>query len=131
MTASRLRPDWLVIGELTGGEALHALEILSRGLSGMMTLHADSAEDALSRLESMCLMANMGLGLGQIRQLIASAVGLITYQAMMTQNGRQHRRITQIVELVGVAHDRYILQPLFRYNPNTGMLEAVTAPDII
>jgi len=128
-TAARMRPDWLVIGELTGGEALHALEILGRGLSGMMTLHADSAEDALLRLESMCLMSNLGLGLGQIRRLIAAAVRLITYQAVVVQNGRQGRCLTQIVELTGLENDRYILQPLFRYNPDVNALEAVRSGD--
>lgn len=123
-TAARMRPDWLIIGELLGGEALHALEILGRGHSGMMTLHADSAENALTRLENMCLMANLGLGLGQIRQIIAAAVRLITYQELMVGNGRKRRLISQIVELVGVEHDRYLLQPLFRYNPDTDTLEA-------
>ena len=128
-TAARMRPDWLVIGELTGGEALHTLEILGRGLSGMMTLHADSAEDALLRLESMCLMSNLGLGLGQIRRLIAAAVRLITYQAVVGHNGRQRRCLTQIVELAGLENDRYILQPLFRYNPDVNALETVRAGD--
>lgn len=122
--AARMSPDWLIIGELTGPEALHALEVVSRGINGMMTIHADSAEDALSRLESMCLMANVGLGLGQIRQLIASAVQLVTYQAMVQERGRGRRTLTQIVELRGIENDRYILQPLFRYNPDTETTEA-------
>ncbi len=122
--AARMSPDWLIIGELTGPEALHALEVVSRGVNGMMTIHADSAEDALVRLETMCLMANMGLGLGQIRQLIASAVRLVTYQEMVVERGRRRRVLTQIVELRGVENDRYILQPLFRYNPDTQTTEA-------
>lgn len=122
--AARLSPDWLIIGEMTGPEALHALEVMSRGVNGMMTIHADSAEDALSRLESLCLMANMGLGLGQIRQLIASAVRLVTYQAMVQERGRGRRTLTQIVELRGVENDRYLLQPLFRYNPDTATTES-------
>lgn len=121
--AERLRPDWLVMGELLGAEALHALEILSRGLSGMMTIHADSPEDALSRLESMCLMANLGLGLGQIRRLIASAVSLVTYQELVAVGDERRRKVTHIVELRGVENERYILQPLFRYNEETAVLE--------
>jgi len=112
-TAAKMRPDWLVIGELLGPEAMRALEIINRGHSGMTTIHATSPEDALARLESMCLMANLGLGLGEIRALIASALQLITFQEKLP-DGR--RKITQIVELCGLENERYVLQPLFRYN---------------
>jgi pilus assembly protein CpaF len=111
--AAKMRPDWLVIGELIGPEAMRALEIINRGHSGMTTIHATSPEDALARLESMCLMANLGLGLGEIRALIASALRLITYQEMLP-DGR--RKIMQIVELCGLENERYVLQPLFRYD---------------
>jgi pilus assembly protein CpaF len=112
-TAAKMRPDWLIIGELLGAEAMHALEIINRGHSGITTIHATSVEDALARLEAMCLMANLGLGLAEIRALIASALQLITYQQKLS-NGR--RKIMQIVELRGLQNDRYVLQPLFRYN---------------
>jgi len=112
-TAAKMRPDWLIIGELLGSEAMRALEIISRGHSGMTTIHATSPEDALARLESMCLMANLGLGLGEIRALIAAALQLITFQEKLP-DGR--RKITQIVELCGLENERYVLQPLFRYN---------------
>ncbi len=77
----------------------------------MMTLHATSPEDALTRLEAMCLMANLGLGLGEIRNMIASTLQLIV-QMQRLSDGR--RRLTHIVELRGVQNDRFVLQPLFR-----------------
>ena len=120
-TASWMRPDWLIVGELLGAEAAQVLQIMSRGHSGMTTMHAKSIEDALNRLEAMCLMANLGLGLGEIRALIASAIQVITHQERL-RDGR--RRIMQIVELRGVENDRYVLQPLMRYSPDTGKLEA-------
>lgn len=118
--AAKMRPDWLVIGELLGPEALHALEILGRGHSGLTTLHATSTEDALSRLESLCLMANLGLGIGEIRAAIAAALRVITHQARLS-NGK--RRILQITELAGLEGEHYVLQPLLRYNPGTDELE--------
>jgi pilus assembly protein CpaF len=120
-TAARMRPDWLVVGELYGPEAALALQILGHGHNGLANIHATSVEDALARLEAACLMANLGLGLGEIRRLIAAAFQLITYQERLP-NGR--RRLTHIVELRGVEHERYVLQPLFRYNPAQDRIEA-------
>ena len=120
--ASKMRPDRLVIGELTGSEAMKALEIFNRGHDGSLaTLHASSPEDALARLETMCLMANLGLGLAEIRILIASAIQLITYQQHLPNGSR---KLTQIVELQGLENGRYVLNPLFRYNPATDKIEA-------
>jgi pilus assembly protein CpaF len=120
--ASKMRPDRLVIGELTGPEVMKSLEIFNRGHDGSLaTLHASSSENALARLETMCLMANLGLGLPEIRILIASAIQLITYQQLLP-NGR--RKLTQIVELRGLENGRYVLNPLFRYNPETDTIEA-------
>ena len=120
-TASKMRPDWLITGELTGPEAMRAIQLMSRGHTGMTTLHANNPEDALARLEAMCLMAHLGLGLGEIRLLIASALQLITCQHKLDKTGK--RRITHITELRGLENERYILQPLFRYNYEKDRLE--------
>jgi pilus assembly protein CpaF len=122
--AARMRPDWLIIGELCGPEALRAVEILGRGHNGMTTIHAESVENALARLEMLCLMANVGLGLAEIRSLIASALPVISYQQRLASG---NRRITQIVELCGLEHDRYVLQPLARYSPETDTVEVTGA----
>lgn len=117
---SKLRPDWLAIGELHGAETLHAMQIMGNGHSAIATTHATSAEDALARLETLCLMANLGLGLDDIRQIIASALRLILYQERLP-SGR--RKIIQAVELKGLEDGRYILQPLMRYNSGTEIFE--------
>lgn len=122
-TAARMRPDWLVIGEIWGPEAMRALQIMGRGHIGLMNTHADSTEDALGRLEAMCLMANLGLGLGEIRRTITSGLRLILYHEKLPEG----RRVTQITELRGLENDRYVLQPLFRYNHEKKLLEATGA----
>ena len=122
--ASRMRPDWLVIGEIWGAEAMRTLQIMSRGHDCLTNTHAASTEDALDRLEAMCLMANLGLGLGEIRRMIASALRLIVYQEKLP-SGR--RKVTQITELRGLENDRYVLQPLFRYNRETDRIERTGA----
>jgi len=112
-TASRMRPDWLVVGELEGAEAMHTMQLFSTGYSGMTTMHATSVENALTRLESMCLMANLGLGMDDIRQVIASALRLIAYQERLPDG---KRKVTQVSELKGLEDGRYILQPLMRFD---------------
>lgn len=119
--STKMRPDRLIISELQGSEALHVIEILNRGHDGgMTTIHSNNTEDTLTRLESLCLMANLGLGLGEIRAMIASAFQLIVYQKLLT-NGK--RRIMEIVELRGLQDGRYVLQPLVRYNPEKDQTE--------
>lgn len=122
LTAARMRPDWLVVGELLGSEALTLLEVFGRGHSGLTTLHADNAQDALARLEAMCLSANLGLGLAEIRSIICSAIQVISVQHHLKTGVR---RITEIVELRGQEDGRYILQPLFRYDPATDQIDPV------
>jgi len=120
--AAKMRPDRLVIGELHGPEAFQTLNIFNMGHDGSLTvLHASSPEDGLARLETMCLMANLGLGLNEIRTLIASALQLITYQERLPDGSR---KLTQIVEILGLENGRYVLQPLFRYNPETKIIES-------
>ncbi len=112
--AEQMRPDRLVVGELRDGDALHVLNLFNTGYDGSMALiHARGVEDALARLETMCLMANLGLGLNEIRTLIASSIQLITHQDRVP-SGR--RRLTHVTELVGLENGRYRLQPLFHYD---------------
>ncbi len=119
-TASKMLADWLIVGELVGPAAVRALEIFGHGHTGLTTLHATSVEDALSRLEVLCLKASLGLGLGEIRAVIASAFRLLTFQERLEDGTR---RLTEIVELRGVENDRYLLCPLFRYSPLSHKLE--------
>ena len=119
-TGAKMRPDWLVIGELYGAETLHAMQLMGNGHNAISITHATSAEDALSRLETLCLMANLGLGLDDIRQIVASALNLILYQELLPKGSR---KTIQMVELRGIKDGRYILQPLMRYNTETETFE--------
>lgn len=123
--AAKMRPDRLVIGELHGPEAMNVLNVFNMGHDGSLTLiHANNPEDALTCLESMCLMANLGLGIREIRSLIASALQLITYQQLLPDG---KRKLTHIVELCGLENGRYVLQPLFRYNRDTNTIDSTGA----
>lgn len=125
-TAGKMRPDRLIFGELHGPETLEIADLINVGYDGSMaTVHAVSPEDALGRLETQCLTANLGLGLAEIRTILAAAFNLITYQQRLA-NG--HRVLTEIVEVRGVQNDRYVLQPLVRYDPETGTFKQLAKP---
>jgi len=109
---------------LHGPQAALALQIFGHGHNGLATIHAGGIEDALARAEAIGLMANLGLGLGEIRRMIAAAFQLIVYQEKLPGG---FRRITHIVELRGIENERYVLQPLFRYNEAKDKLEATGA----
>jgi pilus assembly protein CpaF len=123
--AAHMRPDRLIFGELHGAEVMRILEIISVGYDGtFMTMHADHPEDALARLEAMCLMANLGLGLAEIRRLIASTVNVIPVLQRLPNGSR---KVAQITEVRGLEDDRYVLQPLMRYNPEADTFEMTGA----
>jgi pilus assembly protein CpaF len=111
--ALRMRPDRIVVGECRGGEALDMLQAMNTGHDGSLTtLHANSARDALARLETLVLMAGMDLPLTAIRDQVASAIDLIIQQARLP-DGR--RVITGIVEVTGIESTKIQLQELFRF----------------
>jgi len=102
-SALRLRPDRLVVGEVRGGEALDLLQALNTGHAGCLaTVHANGAADALRRLETLVLMAGVGLPLGAVRAQLASAVDAVIHVAR-GPNGS--RRITAVAEVGSVAAD--------------------------
>ncbi|MDP7129427.1 MAG: ATPase, T2SS/T4P/T4SS family, partial [Planctomycetota bacterium] len=109
----RMRPDRIIIGECRGGEALDMLQAMNTGHDGSLTtLHANSARDALNRLETLVLMAGMDLPVKAIRDQIASAVHIIIHQARMPDGTR---KIISISELTGQEGDAIIMQDLFRF----------------
>ncbi|ANN78568.1 secretion protein [Bordetella flabilis] len=111
--ALRMRPDRIVVGECRGPEAFDMLAAMNTGHEGSLTtLHANSPRDALSRLETMILMAGMELPLSAVREHIASSVQLIVQQARMS-DGR--RVVTAITEVTGMEGDRIQTHDLFRY----------------
>src|SRR2546425_12604402 len=107
----RMRPDRILIGEVRGAEALDMLQAMNTGHDGSMsTIHSNSARDALSRLETMVMMASIDIPFEAVRAQIASAVNLIVHQARMP-DGR--RKIAQIAEVVGYDQNGAILRDIF------------------
>jgi pilus assembly protein CpaF len=113
--ALRMRPDRIVVGECRGAEAFDMLAAMNTGHEGSLTtLHANSARDALGRLETMILMAGMDLPLAAVREHISGSIDLIVQQARLA-SGR--RLITAIVEVTGIESGRIQTQTLFEYLP--------------
>jgi pilus assembly protein CpaF len=112
--ALRMRPDRIVVGECRGGEALDMLQAMNTGHDGSMTtLHANSPRDALSRLETMTMMAGMELPIKVIREQIASAVDVIVQQSRMRDGSR---KVTAITEVAGMEGDTVVLTDIFKYD---------------
>ena len=110
----RMRPERIVVGECRGGEALDMLQAMNTGHDGSLTtLHANAPRDAISRLETLTLMAGLDFPLKVIREQIASAVELIVQQARLRDGTR---RITQITEVAGMEGDMVVLQDLFKFS---------------
>src|SRR6202022_581265 len=101
----------ILVGEVRGAEALDMLQAMNTGHDGSMsTIHSNSARDALSRLETMVMMASIDIPFEAVRAQIASAVNLIVHQARMP-DGR--RKIAQIAEVVGYDSNGPILRDIF------------------
>jgi pilus assembly protein CpaF len=119
--ALRMRPDRIIVGEVRGGEALDMLQAMNTGHDGSLTtLHANSPRDALSRLETMVLMAGIDLPTRAIREQAASALDLIVHQARLKDGTR---RITHITEVTGMESDVVTLQDLFVFDFHAGVDE--------
>ncbi len=110
----RMRPDRIVVGECRGGEALDMLQAMNTGHDGSLTtVHANSPADALSRLETMVLMAGTDLPSRAIREQIAAAVDIIVQQARLRDGTR---RVTAISEVTGFDGDKVALNDIFLYH---------------
>ncbi|MFN3641441.1 MAG: CpaF family protein [Gemmobacter sp.] len=111
--ALRMRPDRIIVGETRGEEVIDMLQAMNTGHDGSMTtIHANSARDAVSRLENMIAMAGIEMPLKAVRAQIASAVNLIV-QASRLQDGS--RRMTSITEITGMEGEVISMQEIFRY----------------
>ncbi|HEX2981759.1 MAG TPA: CpaF family protein [Anaerolineaceae bacterium] len=109
----RMRPDRIVVGEVRGSEALDMLQAMNTGHDGSLTtLHANSPRDALSRLETMCLMAGLDLPIRVIREQIASAVDLIIQQTRLKDGTR---KVIAITEVAGMEGDTIVLTDIFKF----------------
>lgn len=109
----RMRPDRIVVGEVRGGEALDMLQAMNTGHDGSLTtVHSNSPRDALSRLETLVLMAGMDLPLKVVRQQISSAIDLIVQQTRL-KDGK--RKVTAITEVAGMEGDVVVLTDIFKF----------------
>ncbi|HEY7105844.1 MAG TPA: CpaF family protein [Acidimicrobiia bacterium] len=109
--ALRMRPDRIIVGEVRGGEALDMLQAMNTGHDGSLsTLHANSPRDAISRIETMTLMAGFDLPIRAIREQIASAIDLLVHVARLRDGTR---RITKVCGIEGMEGDVITLSDLF------------------
>jgi pilus assembly protein CpaF len=109
----RMRPERIVVGEVRGGEALDMLQAMNTGHDGSLTtLHANAPRDAISRLETMSLMAGIELPVKVVREQIASAVDLIVQQSRLRDGSR---KVTQITEVAGMEGDMIVLTDIFKF----------------
>ncbi len=116
--ALRMRPDRIIVGEVRGSEALDMLQAMNTGHEGSLTtLHANSPRDALSRLETMVLMAGMELPLTAVREQIASAVDLLVHTMRLSDGSR---RVISITDVSGMEGDIIQLNDLFAFDFGAG-----------
>jgi pilus assembly protein CpaF len=129
----RMRPDRIVVGEVRGEEALDMLQAMNTGHDGSMTtVHANSPRDAIARIETMALMANLNLPEKAVRRQIASAVQLIVQIARFTDGSR---RVTHVTEISGMEDDVVSLQDVFVFDkqgisPDGRVMGAFTATGV-
>jgi pilus assembly protein CpaF len=120
MTALRLRPDRILLGEARGGEALDMLQAMGTGVEGSMTtVHANSPADAFSRLETMVMMAKLDLPSRFIRQQMASVIHLLVQTARLSDG---MRRVTHIAEVTGLDDLNIEVRDIFFFE-QTGVSE--------
>jgi pilus assembly protein CpaF len=117
--ALRMRPDRIIVGEVRDAAALDMLQAMNTGHDGSITtLHANAPRDALSRLETMVMMAGMDLPQRAIREQAASAIDLIVHQSRLRDGSR---RITHITEVSGMEGDVVTLQDLYLFDFAAGL----------
>ena len=109
----RMRPDRIIVGEVRGGEALDMLQAMNTGHDGSIsTIHSNTARDALSRLETMVLMAGMDLPERAIREQVSSAVNVIVHLSRLSDGSR---KVVSISEITGMEGQTIVMQDIFVY----------------
>ena len=109
----RMRPDRIIVGEVRSGEALDMLQAMNTGHDGSLTtLHANTPRDALSRIETMVLMAGMELPLRAVREQIAAAIDIVLHVERLADGSR---RVTRVSEIQGMKGETIDLHDLFEF----------------
>ncbi len=113
--ALRMRPDRIIIGECRGDETMDMLQAMNTGHDGSLTtLHANSPQDVISRLDSLVLMSNVDLPVRAIREQIVAAVDLIIHTSRLPDGSR---KVTYITEITGMSEQADVLfQDLFLFH---------------
>src|SRR5262245_19622924 len=113
-TAVRMRPDRIIIGEVRGGEVLDMLQAMNTGHDGSLsTVHANSARDALSRIETMVLMAGVSLPMRALRDYISSALDMVIHVGRLSDGTR---KLMRVCEITGMEEDVVITQDIFTFD---------------
>jgi pilus assembly protein CpaF len=116
----RMRPERIIVGECRSGETLDMLQAMNTGHDGSMTtVHANSSKDAISRIETMCMMAGMDLPQRAIREQIVSAVHVFVQQSRLKDGSR---KVSAITEVQGMEGDVPLMQDIFVFE-QTGLDE--------
>jgi pilus assembly protein CpaF len=111
--ALRMRPERIILGEVRGAEAFDMLQAMNTGHDGSMcTLHANNTRDAITRIENMVMMGNMGLPTKAIKTQIVGAVDIILQVERHRDGGR---RLTQVSDVVGLEGDVVIINDVFQF----------------
>ena len=109
----RMRPDRIIVGEVRGKEAFDMLQAMNTGHEGSMTtMHANSAEDALNRLETMILMAGIEIPVRAVRGYIEHAIDIVVNISRLSDG---KRKVTSISEVVGIKDDKIVLKDIFAF----------------
>lgn len=123
----RMRPDRIIVGECRGGEALDMLQAMNTGHDGSLTtLHANNPREAISRLETLVMMAGMELPQQAIREQIASAVDVVVQQSRFRDGSR---KIDSITEIQGMEEDQVLRSELFTFEQE-GMTDGELQGDL-
>jgi len=112
----RMRPDRIIVGEVRGKEAFDMLQAMNTGHEGSITtLHANSPDDAINRLETMMLMNDMELPVNAIRNYIEKAINIVIQIDRLTDG---KRKVTSISEVVGIKDEKVLLKEIFAFKEN-------------
>jgi pilus assembly protein CpaF len=113
INALRMRPDRIIVGEVRSEEALDMLQAMNTGHDGSLTtVHANTARDALYRIETMVAMANLNIPDKAVRQQVASAINLVVQISRMSDGTR---KVTGISEITGMEGDVITMQDIFLF----------------
>ena len=115
----RMRPDRIIVGECRGPEALDMLQAMNTGHDGSLTtIHCNSPRDALSRIETLVLMAGLDIPARGVKEQVASALDLIVHVSRLRDGTR---RITHVSEVAGMEGETIVLQDLYLFDFGMGV----------